>query len=243
MATKTKGEIVTRAFRWIRISGLTTTPQPNEVQDAIEVLEGMMAELDSRNICTSYNFEDVPDTGTESGIDNEFWLAASYGLGTRIAPDYGKALTQDQLKQSAAAMSNWSASTSVTRQLQAPRRQPRGSGNTLRAPNWYRYNRAGSSAPISCETEQITRNAINDYTYSFVNYLADGETLTTYTFEASTSLTIVSESMSSPIWSYKLSCANNSSSHEAVQLTVNTSNGRRETFTINFNVTGVEITN
>jgi hypothetical protein len=175
MPTKTKGEIVNRAYSWLRISGITKRPQPREIESALDVLEAMAYELDSRNICTSYSFEDVPDPDTESGIGNAFFLAAAYNLGLRMAPDFGKQLTQDQKLQATQSMSNWSARTSKTNSINHPRRQPRGSGNNFRGPNWIRYYKDAADAPISCDTEQITRDSINDYTYSIADYLQDGE--------------------------------------------------------------------
>lgn len=238
MPTKTKGDIVRKAFSWLKISGLTSNPQPNEIEDALDVLEGMAYELDSRNICTSFAFEDTPDPNTESGIDNAFWLAAAFSLGFRLAPDYGKVLTREQIAQVNSSMSNWSARSSKTNPIRHPRRQPRGSGNTFRGPNWHRYYKDAQDAPISCDTEQITRGSINDYTYSIVDYLQDGESVTSYAITVTSGLTVISESFSSPVFSYQLQASTNAQSFQQVQIEVNTDTGRKQTFTVNFEAIG-----
>lgn len=238
MPTKTKGEIVNRAFAWLRISGLTKIVQPQEMEAGLDVLEGMAYELDSRNICTSFNFEDTPDPNTESGINNAFWLAASWNLGLRLAPDYGKVLTPTQIAQANQSMSNWSARSSQTNSIQHPRRQPRGSGNNFRGPNWIRYYKDAAYAPISCSTETITRGAINDYTYSIADYLQDGESVSSYTVQATSGLTLLSDSFSTPEFSYQVEAALNANNFQQVQFQVETDAGRKQTFTINFSAVG-----
>ena len=243
MPTKTKGDIVNRAFAWLRISGLTKIVQPQEMEAGLDVLEGMAYELDSRNICTSFVFEDVPDPATESGIDNAFWLAAAWNLGFRLAPDYGKVLTPAQMAQANASMSNWSARSSKTNPIRHPRRQPRGSGNNFRGPNWIRYYKDAQDAPISCSTEQITRGAINDYDYSIVDYLNDGEAVTSYTVTVTPGLTLTSEAYVEPIFSYQLEAAKNAQSFQQVQFSIETDAGRKQTFTVNFEAIGAVLVN
>lgn len=243
MPTKTKGEIVNKAFAWLRISGLTKKVQPQEMEAALDVLEGMAYELDSRNICTSFTFEDNPDPNTESGIDNAFWLAAAWCLGFRMAPDYGKALTPAQIAQANASMSNWSARTSTTNPMRRPRRQPTGSGNTFRQPNWSRYYKDAPDAPTSCDTEKITRGAISDYTYSIVDYLENTETVTSYTVEVTHGITLLSNSYSEPVFSYQLECAINAQNFQQVQFEVETNTGRKQTFTVNFEAVGAVLVN
>lgn len=242
MPTKTKGEIVDRAFSWLKVSGLTSKPSPNEISKALDVLEGYCYELDSRNICTNFTYEDYPDPATESGIDNAFWLAAAYGLGVRLAPEVGKPVTQDQMKACAASTSNWAARTSVSRQVQAPRRQPRGSGNTFRNLSFNRYYKPQAEAPISCDTIQIMRGSIESYTFSIEDYLGDTQTLSSYTIDVTDGLTILSESMASPVWSYQVECKASAVDYQAIQLTVTTDLGNKKVFTINFNVFGALLT-
>lgn len=236
MPTKTKGEIVTEAYAWLRISGLTTVPTPGEVTRGLTLLEAMAYELDSRNVCTNYVYEDSPDPSTQSGIDNAFWWAAAINLGARLAPFFGKVLSQDQSAQARGAISNWASRTSITRPILPPSRQPRGSGNTVRLPISRRFYPQTERAPISCKTEQITLGAINDYTYSFADYLKDGETILTLIYESSGGLTVTAESLADDLWSYTLECSEDATSYQTVTVTINTSSGRRQAFTIDFNV-------
>lgn len=241
MPTKTKGQIVSRAFSWLRISGLTSSATPEEIADALEILEGMCYEFDSRSICTNYNYEDYPDANTESGIANQFFLAAAYSLGSRLASDKGKQLTMDQLKIAAASLSNWAARTAKVNQIQAPRRMPRGSGNNFRQPNIGRFSSPSPNAPISCATININRGAIQSFTYSIVDYIGDDKTLSSYTYKVTNGLTVLSESMDDSIWSYTVECADNAVNFQEIQLTVNTTDGEIQIFTLNFSANGVLI--
>ena len=241
MPTKTKGQIVSRAFSWLRISGLTSSATTEEIADALEILEGMCYEFDSRNICTNYNYEDIPDANTASGIDNAFFLAAAYSLGVRVASDKGKQLTLDQMRIASASVSNWAARTSKVNPIQAPRRMPRGSGNNFRQPNIGRFSSPSPNAPISCDTININRGAIQSFTYSIVDYIGDDKTLASYSYEATNGLTISSESMVASVWSYTVACAVNAVNLQEIQLTVNTTDGSKQIFTINFSANGALI--
>ena len=63
---KLKVDLVNRAYDWLRISGLTSNPLPEEVAIALDIQENMMYEFQSRNICSSWVFEECPDPNTDS---------------------------------------------------------------------------------------------------------------------------------------------------------------------------------
>lgn len=228
--TKTKGEIVSEAYAWLGISGITTEPTPGEVTRGLNLLEKMAREFDSRNICTNFNYEDSPAPTTESGIDDAYTYAAETQLGIRLAPYFGKELTVTQRMQASGSLSNWAARTSVTRRVPYPSRMPKGRGNLT----VNRYFPPVEQIPVSCKNETITQGEINTYTYSLTNYLRDGETVSSHTYEASAGLTVTAESLPDGVWSYTVECSATAVSYQSVTLTVTTSTGRRQSFKIVF---------
>jgi len=64
----TKIEHVLRAYSALRISGLTSKPTADNRATGLAELEDMMNEFRSRNICSTYIFEDEPEANTDSGI-------------------------------------------------------------------------------------------------------------------------------------------------------------------------------
>ena len=145
--SKTKIEHVNRAFQWLVISGITSKPSPEETEIALSILEDMMNEFKSRNICSSYVFEETPNPNTDSEIDDSRNNAVGSCLALRLANLYGKEAPHTLQKQATQSLSSWSASVSKTNMIQPPRNQPKGSGNTFRFSNWARFYRAGNPAP------------------------------------------------------------------------------------------------
>ncbi|HIB77426.1 MAG TPA: hypothetical protein EYO58_07375 [Flavobacteriales bacterium] len=145
----TKGEHVIRAYAALRISGLTVNASNEDVITGLAELEDMMNEFRSRNICSSYVFEDDVDPNTDSEIASEFNNATQKCLALRLAPYFGKEASVSLQKQANQGLSNWSARSGKTNMINPSNRQPRGSGNTFRFPNWVRFYRFENDAPIS----------------------------------------------------------------------------------------------
>lgn len=122
---KTKGEIIARAFSWIRISGLTSEPSQSEKESALEVLEAFANQFKSRNF-KDYNFNDRPSLNDPSGISDEFFFAAYSNLAYRLAPEYGKTLTPEQKAQASQSLSQWTSAVSTVNPIKRPSRYPRG---------------------------------------------------------------------------------------------------------------------
>ena len=232
-----KVDIINDAYAEMRISGLTTQPTPKELDYALNKLENMAAEWqDIRNICVNYNLEDSPDPNSESGIVRGYQQAFSTNLAMRLLSAFGKQVPPSLLGQASQSFSGISTATATVRETQYPERQPIGSGNSLRYNRWRRFYRQNPRAPIDCETQQITQGEINDYQLNLSNYLEDGETVSSYSYEVSPKISVLSESLSTDIWSYRAQASDQAEQLERIQLTVNTDTGREQTFTINFNV-------
>ncbi|MAF43433.1 MAG: hypothetical protein CMI54_04590 [Parcubacteria group bacterium] len=232
-----KIDLINEAYQEIRISGLTTQPLPSELEYALTKLESMASEWeDVRNICVNYNFENEPDPNSEAGIKLGYRQAFATNLASRLIASFGKTPSPALITQASQSFAGLSTATAVVRETQYPERQPVGSGNSLRYNRWRRFYRQNPRAPIDCDTQQITQGEINDYQLNLVDYLEDGETVESYTYEASPKISVISESLSGLIWSYRAEAAETAEQLERIQLTVVTDIGREQTFTINFNV-------
>lgn len=235
-----KIDIISEAYAEMRVSGLTVIPSPEDLEWALVKLESMCSEWQgSRNICVGYAFEDLPDPNTDSGISLQFRQAFATNLAVRLLASFGKVADQTLARQAMQSFSVMSSALAITREVNYPNRQPRGSGNTLRYSRWWRFYRSTPRAPASCETMQITRGEIADYSVSFNSYLEEGETISSYTIDASDGLTVISDTLEDPVISYRLECSDSANELEVVTFFIITSNGLQKDFVVNFNVTGV----
>lgn len=236
----TKVDLINGAYSQMRISGLTVQPTPEDLSLALDRLESMMAEFFGRNICVNYNFEDTPDPNTDHNVDRKHWFSIETNLAMRTLADFGKEIPPTLLGYARAGYSFLSASTAPRKQVPYPHRQPRGSGSTLRFNRFQRYYRPQAEAPQSCESNTMYVDDINDFVESFESYLKDPETVSSYTIEADTELTIVSSSLTSPNVDYQIR-ADEAGDLFQVKIIATTSLGRKETRIINFKILDADI--
>ena len=234
--SKTKGQHVDQAFKRIRISGLTVKALPEEIETGLIVEEDMMHEFKSRNICSSYVFEDDPDANTDSGVDPAYNNAMSSNIAIRIIDYFGKEIPQSLMRQAPQSLSNWSARSGKTNMISPPRRQPKGSGNTFRFQNWSRYYRFQDDAPISCDTLEIKVNEIDSFGIGFNGYLLSGETISSFTLTPSNGVSILSSTISADSESILLECKGVCAGNAPVVITITTSLARVNPETVYFNV-------
>lgn len=127
---KNKIDLVNDCFSALLRTGVTTQATPDEQERALYKLEDMMAELESRNLATGYNFEDTPQGDSPSGLENWMSLAISESLAVRIWTDFSPEMVNPRLEVAARqSMANLSARLAQQRALQYARRTPLGSGN------------------------------------------------------------------------------------------------------------------
>lgn len=232
--SKTKNEHVLDAFDYLRISGLTTKPSPGEITTGLSRLEDMMSQFKSRNICSSYTFEDSPDPSTDSGIDPAHNEATATCLALRLAPSFGISINQEIRMLANSGLSNWSARSGKVNMIEPPRRQPRGSGNTFRFSNWTRYYRQGNNAPVSCSTFKLKVGEVDFFTVGFAGYLLEGETILSYTIESTNGVSVLSDAQDED--SITLECEGEAYGYQTVTVTITTSTGRVNPELINFNI-------
>jgi len=235
MPNDSKIDIINGAYSQMRISGITVDPSPSDLMLALRRLEGMANELHGRNICTGYYFEEEPDVNSPSGLDKIYWYSFECILAMRLLPDFGKGMQPDPIlaKNASAQMSFLYASTANPRQVQYPSRQSLGAGN--RHP-FSKFFVPIAEAPNTCKTNQMTVGDINNYIEHFNSYLVDPEEIASYTIEADTGLTIVSDSDISPDIFYQIQAVGGTSNDGLlrVKIVMTTDTGRVTTRVINF---------
>lgn len=235
--SKTKGQHLSQAFQRIRISGLTVKALPEETEVGLGVEEDMMHEFRSRNICSSYVFEDEPNGNTDSGVDPAYNNAMSSNLAIRILDYFGKEVPANLFKQATQSLSNWSARSGKTNMINAPQRQPKGSGNTFRFQNWARYYRFEDDAPISCDTMELKVNETDSFSIDFSGYLLIGETIASFTLDEDKGIEILDSAISDDSESIILNCKGIEAGNTPVLITITTTTPRTNPETVYFNIT------
>jgi hypothetical protein len=241
----TKAEIINNAYSWVRISGITKNPTASETKKALDRLESMAEEFKGRNICVNYNFEDVPDTDSVHNIHRKYWTAFETNLAARLLADFGKNATPELIAAQQASFSFLSADTAQVKQTQYPPRQPIGSGNTLRRYRYRNYYVPAAEAPTSCATNKMIIDDVDDFVEHFDAYLAESEVISSYTIEADTGLTILSDSNTDEDVNYRVRADGNTGEESdtvfQVKIVVTTDDSRVTTRLINFELTEVEL--
>jgi len=234
-----KIDIIKTAYEHLRISGITVNASPEDIVLALDILESMMAELNSRNICPDYRFSEDGDPNDDAGV--ELW--AKHGIATNLAvrliPAFGKQPNPVLAMQANQSMSNLSARSAQVREAPHSNRMPRGSGNTLRYNRWRRFYREPVVAPNDCSTITLKVGEINDYTERYQDYLNDNEDIDTYTIETSEALNVISSGNTFTDISYRVEALDPGDTGTALQILrikMTTTNGRIEEREINFNV-------
>lgn len=233
--SKTKLDHINLAYSLLVISGITKKPNNDDIELALVLLEDMMHEFRSRNICSTYIFEDSPQPGSDSGVNPAYNNAVSTNLAVKVAVAFGKEAPQTIKTQAIQSLSNWSARTGITNQIKPPRRQARGSGNTFRFSNWVRFYRVEPSAPSECDTFTLKTDAIDFFSIDFNPYLLNGATIVSFELDISKGIEVKSSSESVGI--ITLECKGLAFGFNFVKITVITSTGRVNPEIVNFNIT------
>ena len=233
-----KSEIINDAFSQLRISGLTVIASPKNNETALARLEDMAEELEGRNICMSYNFEEEPDPNSQMGTAKKFNYMFKTNLALRLAADFGKMVPPSlatMASQSISSVSSMVAAENI-RQVQPSRRSPLGSGNH-RNTRYRRYQYTDPLPPNQCATNKLLVGNTQDYVETFDVYLGN-ETIDSYEITADAGLSIVSDSNTDTAISYRINAVENATQGiwQQVKITIMTDTARIETRLINFEV-------
>lgn len=235
-----KIDIINSMYSQLRISGVTVQPTSETLELALMRFEDMMAEYEKGNICLSYNFEDEPDPNSPTNVERWANHMMITNLAVRIIADFNKQVPQTLFAQASQSLSNASGVTAAEtiRQVQAPRRMPRGHGNTIKWNRWARFQRPVPLAPNNSATNTLVIGDIDDYTEHFDAYLMFDETISSFTIAADPGLSLESSSLTSPDVFYRVKAVDNSTDgvFKQVKIVATTSLGRVETRIIDFNI-------
>lgn len=232
---KLKSDIINGAYSRMRISGLTVDPSPEDTTLALNRLEQMAAEFVSKNICVGYNFQPTPDLNDESGIPLEHADAFELCLAKRLYTDFGKEPSPMFVSDLRGAFSSLVSRTAPRRQTQYPNRMPLGKITRLRFRFYNKFYIPEARSPLGCDTIKMVEGEINDFRESFEDYLLETESISSFTINPTTALTIVSSSESEGIISYRVQAAasDNNVAMQTLEFSITTSTGRirkREVF-------------
>ena len=239
MAIMLKADVINRAYSKQRISGVTSIPTKEDNELALETLEDLAHELEeARNICLGYNFEDEPDLNAPTNIARKNKDSLATILADRLGLDFGKDMNPMKVS---AAWSLLAASSAQVKMTQYPDRQPVGKGNEKWGRRCRRYYREAAQAPTSCETNKMYIGDIDDFVEHFDSYLSDIEDISSYTIEATDGLTISTSANATPDITYTIQATGGSSESggglQQVQIQITTTESRKETRIINFELT------
>jgi len=236
-----KVDIIKGAYSKLRISGLTVDPTPSDLELALKELESFMAEIFARNMVLGYNFEDDPDPNTPTGVIRSYQFMMETNLAVRLISDFNKTVPQALLDQASGSYSTAAGQAMLEKlnQVQPPRRQARGSGNTLRYNRWSRFYRLFNANINNPAQKTIFIGDINDFEEKFDAYLNTGEVIASYDIVADPGLILSNDSNDDESVFYRIEGSNplnNSALSQLVTIIITTSNGRVETRQILFEV-------
>jgi hypothetical protein len=236
----TKVDAIIDAYSQLTISGITVDPTPEDLELALDRLEGMASEWATRNICDYYNFEDEPDPNSLTNVKRGYKQAFATNLAVRLIPDFKKTVPDVLFKQATQSLSNLSGRSAMERinGVPYPTRQPRGSGNTLRYNRWNRFYRNQNVSPNSCATNRMVIGDINDYVEHYDAYLNDGEVIDSFSIILDPGLRLISSSNTDNEIEYRIEARTGDTNQGNQQLTIvmDTDSGRRETRYVFFNL-------
>lgn len=237
-----KVDAILDAYSQLRISGITVTPSPEDLELALNRLEGMAAEWFERNINANYKFEDQPDPNSPSGVRLGFKQAFATNLALRLVPDFNKQLGPVLAGQARQSLSNLSASSAreILKQIPYPTRQAVGSGNEVKYARWYRFYSGNNGAPSSSKTNQMFIGDADSFVEHFEAYLNDNETIASFDISSTSGLDIQSSAISGSDITYDIEVTSPSESEGSAQyvvITITTDAARVETRVIWFETT------
>lgn len=240
----TKGDVTKYAFSELQISGITVNPTADDNTLALVRMEQLAHEYLKRNIDIGYKFEESPSSLSASGVAPEYVNGFSVCVAQRLLSDFGKGMQPDPtlVNTYRAAVSYLSSATAHVNPALPGSRFPRGSGNTRGWSYYSHFNRTVEQAPNEGATIHMFVGDIEDFTEDFQSYLNVGEDVASYTIEADNGLNIVSDSLTTPVVSYRIEAIGNYQDqnttrlYQRVTIVATTSTGRKTTRYANFDI-------
>jgi hypothetical protein len=136
-----KQQIVGHAFTQLGLASYFFNITPQELQDAVQRLDAMIASWDAQGIKISYNLSSLPQNSslnTDSGLPDIANEAVFLSLAIALAPSYGVPVSMETKVAARQAYNAMLTTLVKVPRMQYRRGMPAGSGNK---PFWYSYLR------------------------------------------------------------------------------------------------------
>ena len=143
----TKREFITQAFEEIGLASYDFDLTPDQMQSALRRLDAMIAGWNANGVRIGYPLPGSPgasDISADTGVPDFAVEAIYFGLAVRLAPAFGKTLSQDTKQMADMAYNSMASRTAMlTPERQMPQTMPRGAG----AKSWRDFGDPFASAP------------------------------------------------------------------------------------------------
>ncbi len=127
-----KRQFLTAAFTEIGLANYVFDLQPEDLESALRRLDSMMAEWNAKGIRLAYPIPGSPqdsDLDAESEVPDSANEAIITNLAVRLAPSYGKQVSQLTLVSAKGAYNTLLSRATLPMQQQMPGTMPSGAGN------------------------------------------------------------------------------------------------------------------
>ena len=134
----TKRQLIEMAFESVGLAGHIYDLTPEQLENARRKLDAMMGTL-SQRLNVAYTIPTEPESGDlddETNLPDTANEAEYLNLGLRIAPGYGKQVTQDMKTSARLAMDAVYAATMQRVEMQMPQGIPLGAGHKTCTPSF-----------------------------------------------------------------------------------------------------------
>ena len=241
MAATRKIDFILGAYSELRINGLTTNPDSQELEFALTVLEDMASQYFAGNIIPDYNFTETPNLSDLTWVGAEFNRFFKTNLAVWLCNAFGKDVPPNLSMNASGALSYAAGVTAraLLAPVQYPDRMPVGSGISNRYRMWQRFQRPGQPPPADSSTHQMYIGDINDDFETWDSYLRDGETISNInSVWASPGLLLSTVALSSTRVTFTVQALSQQTAgnFQQVRIIVQTSLGRISTRLVNFNI-------
>jgi len=227
---KTKIQLVSQAFDELRINGITSNADSEDVDLALESLEQIVSEL---TFDIGWRFGSDPNevTGIPMFAESAIYLS----LAVRIADRYGKQISP---MKADAAMGRLIGRVKKPRLVNYPANMPAGLGNRRQYRSIDIYMPQVIDAPNDVNTEAMSFGDKRPFTVDFTDALQPGEVIQSYTKEPSEGLEITGDSFADNVITFTVKA--NDLAYQFVIFKVTGDMGTAANRRVDFSVSGYE---
>ena len=234
-----KIDIVLAAYEELRISGLTSSPNPEEIVTGVRRLDNMILGWKNKNLCLSYigsvSYSDI-DPNQDSGINDTDMFAIVANLAKNLCAIFGKACHPQTLIDAKEGYDNLFSVVIQGRESDPymPKGSGRAFGNTFA--QRYKFQDNDKNAPDNCETLDLLVGQTDYFSVDFNRYLLDGNTIESFTIEDGQGVSIPTSQEEDGFINFE--ALGLTAGFAPIKITItSTPSGRILPHTVNFNVT------